>query len=649
MNTTASVTIVLVFMLFKIQYGSFQSLGCMQKTHGDFEHMAKRKYFVDKSDLLKEILDDSTLGKTWIITCPKRFGKTTNMNMMRKFAEIEVNADGLPIAVDLENVTNTPNYEFFNQKYHFGGFNIADDRDFMRKHFGRYPVIYMDFRATSHIQNHTDVIEICRLRIHQAFLQHAYLVNSKNLDYAYKKIIEAWTLLSQVSQLSQDLVVTGLKRLIEFLYIHFKQKVIVLIDEYDAMMQRYLLGRNIMNEDLKTIFSPFVDMLSNALKKQGKLRVAVLTGVMSFSSAGMSENFPVEKHRFARDNEKNVWKYYGFTSEELDRLFSISPFKLNSTVRDQVQKYYDAYLVNNVQIYTPVSIFEFFTKEEIKPFWNMQTCGIISQFWKTLRIIDVRLKIFDLIENQNITIENLEYVNFAHIELLKEVLETNSLKADFTGQARKIFFNLLLDLGYFKITWQNRTFLNVTIPNLEIRDDIIGLLKNYKIQANSDEELILQSKFFQHLQSLTADNHAYHLQEMTGALNKLSRLVMPFYPNFNSKKTNLNDMLRSAFLFQGIRYYPEVSVKGHCGYVDLLVTNLTNVYIIIKTTYNGKLSEALNQTNQYVSVLDDPDYKRTQSCVLRMGINISDDYKITVSAVLNVTNGTSYGPHHFPV
>ncbi|XP_065210838.1 uncharacterized protein LOC135838940 [Planococcus citri] len=656
MNTTTSVTIVLVFMLFKIQYGSFQSIECMEKINEDFEDVVKRKYFVDKSDLLKEILSDATDRSTWILNFPKGFGKTTNMNMIRKFAEIEMNAEGSPITQNLINVTNTPNYEFFTRKYDFGYFNIANDSDFMRRHFGAYPVIYMDFRTTRPIQNYTDVVEICRQKIHQAFLQHQYLLNSKNLDYDYKENFKVWIQKSQLSQLDKYSVIEGLQKLIELLYMHFQQRVIVLIDEYDAIVQSYLTGQDIVNEPLQTIFNPFMDMLGSALKDQVRLRVAVLTGLTSISNARIKENVPnIEIHRFGREEMTKFWKYYGFTSEDLDRLFSISPFKLNSTVRDQVEKYYGGYLINNVHIYNPTSIIQFFTNEEIKPFWNMESQSIINTFWETLLIIDVRLKIFNLIDNQNVTIKNLGNVDIEDLLYLKGLLETNSLKADTTGRSkRNIFFNFLLDLGYLKITWQNHTYwrypayLNVTIPNLEIRDDMIRLLKEYEMSTPcSDEELILQDKIFQHLQSLTADNHTYHLQEITSALNKLSKLAMPFNPSFK-KETVLTVMLHWPFLIQGIRCYSQVSVEGHSGCVDLLVKSLANVYIIIKTKYNGTSSEALTQTNQYVSVLDDSDYKQTQNCVLQMGINVCDDYKITVSAILNITNGTSYGPYHFP-
>ncbi|MCC8416372.1 MAG: AAA family ATPase [Rickettsia endosymbiont of Gnoriste bilineata] len=51
--------------------------------------------FVDKSLMIKELLEDS--GKVTLITRPRRWGKSLNMDMVRRFFEIEVDQHGNPI------------------------------------------------------------------------------------------------------------------------------------------------------------------------------------------------------------------------------------------------------------------------------------------------------------------------------------------------------------------------------------------------------------------------------------------------------------------------------------------------------------------------------------------------------------------------
>jgi len=43
--------------------------------------------FVDKSLMIQELLEDN--GKVILITRPRRWGKSLNMNMLQKFFEIE--------------------------------------------------------------------------------------------------------------------------------------------------------------------------------------------------------------------------------------------------------------------------------------------------------------------------------------------------------------------------------------------------------------------------------------------------------------------------------------------------------------------------------------------------------------------------------
>ena len=51
--------------------------------------------FVDKSLLIKDVLEDS--GEVILITRPRRWGKSLNMDMVRRFLEIEVDHQGNPL------------------------------------------------------------------------------------------------------------------------------------------------------------------------------------------------------------------------------------------------------------------------------------------------------------------------------------------------------------------------------------------------------------------------------------------------------------------------------------------------------------------------------------------------------------------------
>ncbi|MCC8372067.1 MAG: AAA family ATPase, partial [Rickettsia endosymbiont of Pseudomimeciton antennatum] len=63
-----------------------------------YDLLVNSDIFVDKSLMIKELLEDS--GKVILITRPRRWGKSLNMNMLQKFFEIEVDERGTPLPLE---------------------------------------------------------------------------------------------------------------------------------------------------------------------------------------------------------------------------------------------------------------------------------------------------------------------------------------------------------------------------------------------------------------------------------------------------------------------------------------------------------------------------------------------------------------------
>ena len=83
------------------------------------------RYFVDKSLLIKEVLDDS--AQILLIPRPRRFGKTLNLSMIRYFVE-RCDED---------------------RRYLFNNLLIEKEEDIMKKQ-GLYPTIYLTFKDEKH-------------------------------------------------------------------------------------------------------------------------------------------------------------------------------------------------------------------------------------------------------------------------------------------------------------------------------------------------------------------------------------------------------------------------------------------------------------------------------------------------------------------
>jgi hypothetical protein len=84
------------------------------------EHRDSGGYFVDKSLLIRELLDGS---KALLLPRPRRFGKTLNLSMLRCFFE---RSEG-------------------DRGYLFEDLAIGEDADAMA-HLGRYPTLFLTLK-----------------------------------------------------------------------------------------------------------------------------------------------------------------------------------------------------------------------------------------------------------------------------------------------------------------------------------------------------------------------------------------------------------------------------------------------------------------------------------------------------------------------
>ncbi|MFP3034107.1 MAG: AAA family ATPase, partial [Candidatus Tisiphia sp.] len=104
--------------------------------------------FVDKSLMIKELLEDN--GAVTLITRPRRWGKSINMDMVRRFLEIELDTEGNPLPLE-ERV----NYKLFVGGEVDSGFGetkelkalkIASITNAMKRQ-GQSPVIFITFKS----------------------------------------------------------------------------------------------------------------------------------------------------------------------------------------------------------------------------------------------------------------------------------------------------------------------------------------------------------------------------------------------------------------------------------------------------------------------------------------------------------------------
>ena len=174
----------------------------------DYIRAQSEYYYVDKSLLIKEILDRKAFVS--LFTRPRRFGKTLNMDMLRVFFEI----------------SDEDTSKYFTDKA------IWKCGDEYRKHQGKYPVIFLTFKDVKYNSWEATFAKISGL-LQEEFGRHSELRNSDKLAEYEKEYFDK-VLNGQADEVELS---ASLQKLSKMLAAHYKKAPIIIIDEYDTPIQ----------------------------------------------------------------------------------------------------------------------------------------------------------------------------------------------------------------------------------------------------------------------------------------------------------------------------------------------------------------------------------------------------------------------------
>lgn len=325
---------------FPVSESSFEEL--VKKENGQYIY-----HFVDKTLFIKEILENPR--RVSLITRPRRFGKSTNFNMLRWFLDTRKKEESAKLFEGLK-IEST----------------ILDSGKSCMDYRGKYPVIYMNFKRLGQ-NSYEEFFGMFKTLVAELYDEHNYLIENGVLRENEKSFIEniIW------KRADKDDYKVSLKKLMNYLHRCFGERVIVLIDEYDtpfqqAIHQRLKSKQNLDEkvdyfESLKTLMGTF---LGDGLKDNEDLETCVMTGIVRIAGAGI----------FSQLNNIDVWtvldkpfsEFFGFTQKELDKL-------LIETGRTSESKtfahWYNGYEFGGKIIYNPLSVIKCLDRDEFANYW----------------------------------------------------------------------------------------------------------------------------------------------------------------------------------------------------------------------------------------------------------------------------------------
>ena len=386
--------------------------------NSDFKNIIEADaYFVDKTLFIKEVLDSE--NDVILFPRPRRFGKTLNLSMLRYFFD-----KSMP-----EN------------KNLFKDLKIWQCSEEIKQHCCKYPVINMSFKDAK-AETWEKTLNHIKNEITQLFRNYKYLLKGDILDKY--EIIDFDEILS--GKANEVKYQRSIKNLSEYLQRYHNEKVIILIDEYDAPIQTGY--KNFYNQ----VVSFMRNLLSGAFKDNSNLYKGIITGILRVSRESIFSglnNISVYSILNRQFSDK-----FGFTESEIQQI--LSDFKLLAK-QEGIKKWYDGYKFGNTtNIYNPWSILSYILQYEegFRTYWtNTSSNDLIREQINKKDANNIRAEILKLINNEIIVKDIEENFVFSDLDTPKEVLWT-----------------LLVYSGYLTIKEQIKLGVyELKIPNYELK------------------------------------------------------------------------------------------------------------------------------------------------------------------------------------
>ncbi len=272
----------------------------------------KEYYYVDKTRLIADLL--KTRGSVNLFTRPRRFGKSLNLDMLKSFFEIGADASL------------------------FEGLDIANETELCEQHMGKYPVISVSLKDVSAVSYEGALNRLSRV-IKKEARRHQYLLESDRLT----KIDKACLQELYNRYLDEDVQQESLSLLSEMLKKHFREGVMILIDEYDVP-----LDKAYENKYYDRMVSHIRCMLSAALKTNENLEFAVITGCLRIAKESIFTGLNHFKVYAVTDYD--CAQYFGFTDREVRQMLQY--YGVQERYAD-MKEWYNGYHFGSADVYCP--------------------------------------------------------------------------------------------------------------------------------------------------------------------------------------------------------------------------------------------------------------------------------------------------------
>lgn len=414
--------------------------------HQDYETVRmKNTFYIDKTSLIREWWENE--DAVTLIARPRRFGKTLNMSMLEKFFSVE----------------------YAGRSELFEGLDVWKDEKY-RELQGKYPVIFISFASVKENTFEQARESIYRILI-DVYNKNQFLLKSGLLEEEEKRYF-----MNISTDMSETDATISLHKMSDFLSRYYKQKVIILLDEYDTPMQEAYV-----NGYWDKIVSFIRVLFNSTFKTNPYLERAIMTGITRVSKESIFSDLN-NLEVVTTTSEKYADKF-GFTEAEVVQ--ALDEYGLDER-KAEVKQWYDGFTFGNKKdIYNPWSIINYLDKKKVAPYWANTSSNSLAGTVIREGNVQTKEAFETLLRGDSIITELDEQIVYGQLDL-----DENAIWA------------LLVVSGYLKVkrhwidasqfgSWKHLYELELT--NFEVRVTFANIVRGWFAQASGDYNAFIKA------------------------------------------------------------------------------------------------------------------------------------------------------------